>query len=538
MTLRELLAAAAAVVMLNACCGNSNDSFETLNSQAVKEYAFPVRPGYEGKSAYWNAFSPKFIYAPAFDIKEVEGAVKYRFTVTSEGEGGESCSFEAEKPCAPLSPVWNDIPAGNVKLVVESVAEDGTAAPIFERKFLRDFPFCGPYPVADKSYSEAAVKALLYVHEMPQVQRWLESGEPDMSYVLYSYPAKMLSAVICNETALAGMMPEYRESCEKIALAVADFLISLSKKEGEPLAFFPPTYYGDLIASGNAENAGKMMTLDAESAAEAFLDLYLLTEDEQFLERAKGIVRTYSGLMGEDGSLPIKLYWETGESVGSGKAMPDDLISLCRRLHEEFGIDEFDEMAARCASWISAVPLKSFDLTGQFEDTSVDVVTHQNLTHWSAVPYALYLLAKENITEDEYQDAMDLIRFSEDQFVYWDALPNSNGNKGIWAPCAYEQYMNSAVEFPDSKEQFNYLSPIDCSAANIMLAMARAYQVSGDELMYAKAKALADNLVLSQKDSGKIPTVQSDYTDDFWINCQNYTVSALLEMEKIVAAHK
>ena len=181
MKLSKLVAVAAVAVVFNACCNNS-DQTAKLNSQAADEYLVPVRPGYEGKNDYWNAFSPKFIYAPAFDIKDVEGAVKYRFTVTPETEGSESYSFEAETPQAPLSPIWNEIPVGNVKLVVESITADGTAAQIFERKFLRDFPFKGPYPVAYKSYSDVAKEALLYTHRMSQVQRWLYSDEPDLSY--------------------------------------------------------------------------------------------------------------------------------------------------------------------------------------------------------------------------------------------------------------------------------------------------------------------------------------------------------------------
>ncbi len=124
-------------------------------------------------------------------------------------------------------------------------------------------------------------------------------------------------------------------------------------------------------------------------------------------------------------------------------------------------------MLERCENWIKEVALKSFDLTGQFEDTSVDVETHQNLTHWSA-------------------------------------------------------------------EQFRYMTPIDCSSANIMLAFAKCYEVTGNELMLQKAKALGDNLVACQDVMGKIPTIQSPYLPDFWINCQCYTVKALLEVEQII----
>ncbi|MCQ2143584.1 MAG: hypothetical protein MJY56_05895 [Bacteroidales bacterium] len=506
---------------------------EKLNRQAMEEYLEPIRPGYEGKNGYWNRFSLKFIYAPAFDIAPVEGAVSYRFTVTPKDGEGFSLSFNADTPYSPLSPVWDEIPVGNVRLVVEALMADGSATVLFEREFLRDFPFDGPYCEAPRSYSEAVKYAILYVHRMPQVQSWLTQSTPDMSYFLYTYPAKLVSAVINNESMLARMMPQYREECEEICRKCYSFLVSISKGENEPLAFFAPTYYGGLIASANEENFGTTMTMEASKFAEACLNLYKLTDEQEFLDRAVAITRTYGRLQGEDGSFPIKLHWDDGTGVSEAKGLPYPIISLILRFQNEFGIHEFDGMLLKCEAWMKAVPMKTFDLTGQFEDTTIDVESHQNLTHWSAAPYAMYLLGKEDRTAEEFEDAIDLIRFCEDQFVYWDALPSSNGLKSINTPCGYEQYKNEPVKFKGTDEQFRYYSPIDASSANIMLAMARAYEETGDELFYQKAKALADNLVLCQDVWGKIPTIQSGYTTDFWINCQYYTITALLEMERI-----
>ena len=60
---------------------------ERLNAQAAEEYLQPIRPGYEGRNPFWNKFAKKFIYAPAFDFPEVEGAVAYKFTVKPAAEG-------------------------------------------------------------------------------------------------------------------------------------------------------------------------------------------------------------------------------------------------------------------------------------------------------------------------------------------------------------------------------------------------------------------------------------------------------------------
>ena len=50
----------------------------------TNEYLVPVRPGESGKSPFWNGFSKRFMYAPAFEFGEVDDAKVYRFTVRSE----------------------------------------------------------------------------------------------------------------------------------------------------------------------------------------------------------------------------------------------------------------------------------------------------------------------------------------------------------------------------------------------------------------------------------------------------------------------
>ena len=58
-------------------CEQEINKIEKLNKQAIAEYNIPIRPGYEGKNPYWNKFSNKFMYAPAFDFKAIEGATEY-----------------------------------------------------------------------------------------------------------------------------------------------------------------------------------------------------------------------------------------------------------------------------------------------------------------------------------------------------------------------------------------------------------------------------------------------------------------------------
>ena len=63
-----------------------------LTEQAAAEYLEPVHPG-SSERPFWNGFAKKFIYAPSFDFKRVDGAANYLYTATAED--GTSWNFTA-----------------------------------------------------------------------------------------------------------------------------------------------------------------------------------------------------------------------------------------------------------------------------------------------------------------------------------------------------------------------------------------------------------------------------------------------------------
>lgn len=545
--------------------GIAKSDARKLNSQAAKEYLIPIRPGYEGRQPFWNEFAKKFTYAPAFDFSEVKGAKEYRFTViqdkknayvwmtpkqqttndeedvpTVETLGANpsvlavdnkdiiSWSFKDASPKCPLSKIWNDIPAGYSKLVVEALDSDGKVIKtVGERTFLRDFPFHGPYNSATRSYKEAAIKAALYIHNMPAVQSWKQSIVPDMSYKHNTYPCKIIGATIRLEVMIAKEVPSKKDEAVMIAKNAAQFLIDQSRPKMSPLAFFPPTYYGGLVASAKKENQSKTLLMEASGAAMAFLDLYDLTNEKIYYDRAIGIADTYLTLQNQDGSFPMKVDFETGEPVNNSNALLSPLLKFLYRLRNQYGITKYEQMLNKGENWMNNVAVEHFDMTGQFEDvTVIGWKPYQNLTNCTAAPYASYLLNKKVPTPNNYRDAIDLIRFSEDQFLHWDALFNEDGFRPICTPCVYEQYQ--------------YRVPVDNSLCNVANAFLDLYMKTGDQLAYAKAKALIDNLTVIQNPvNGQILTTW-DYRvrskDDiraFWINCSVASIEILLRFDQL-----
>jgi maltose/maltodextrin transport system substrate-binding protein len=498
------------------------DPNKALTDKAAAEYLTPVHPG-GGERPFWNGFAKKFIYAPSFDFNSVEGAAQYLYTVTAENS--ESWNFKSNTPQSALTPIWNQIPQGTkVTLKVEALNDKGEViGTAGERSFFRDYGFNPPYTGAVRSYREAAILGLLYVHKMPQVQNFATSAEPDMSYKHFTYPCKIIGAVVKTEVLLAKLLPHYSENALAIARGAAQFLMDQSRKPDEPLAYFPPTYYKNLIHSKEIWNQGKTMALEAASAGEAFLDLYNATGEEKYLNHALGIADTYLRLQCEDGSWHIKYDFATGEPVNDSKAMLHPLLRYFLRLEKEFGQTNYTEARIKGEKWMAEHILTRFDMTGQFEDvTVVGLQPYENLTNCTAAPYATYLLCREASTED-IATAYELVRFSEDQFVYWDMPLHKDGYKKDSTPCVFEQY--------------KYAMPVDNSTCNVANAMLSLYELTGDELMKAKAKALIDNITVTQcVNTGKILTtwrIRHNYKPSFWINCSYSSACTLLRMDEL-----
>ena len=189
-------------------------------------------------------------------------------------------------------------------------------------------------------------------------------------------------------------------------------------------------------------------------------------------------------------------------------------------------METYAEAQAEGERWMRDVAIRNFDMTGQFEDVTVlGLQPYENLTNCTAAPYAAYLLSKEAPSAEDLADAVDLARFSEDQFTFWDTPLTENGIKDKATPCVYEQY--------------KYQKPVDNSACNVADAMLSLYEATGEEIYLAKGKALIDNITVVQNAvNGQIPTTwdfrptKSDRNRTYWINCSYSSISSLLRLEK------
>lgn len=515
----------------------TNFDYNALNARAKAEYLIPVRPGYEKKNPYWNEFAKKYIYAPSFDFKKASSAAKYRFTLSLKGR---RWTFTASEPTANLSPVWNDVPVGRVSLIVEALDRSGNVInKVGEKKFLRDYPFSGPYNAPVRSYSAAALKAMLFIHYHHGVQGWLQDAAPDTTYELNAYPSKIWGAAIRNEVLIAKYAPSLREDALKIARHAAQALMDGAPKEGHPLAYFTQTYYGSQIAAGRKENRGRTMSMEPSTAAMALLDLYDLTGEKKYFDFVTGIADTYKRIQQKDGSFFIKYDYSTGLPINNVKAMLHPLLNFLQRLNKQYGIETYEPIRRKAEKWMSNVALSTFDIQAQCEDgTVLNWKPYKNLSNITASGYASYLMKKTQPTKEEISYAKDLIRFSEDQFVHWQCLPGKDGVETRWErvriPDGVELFLAPCVD-----EQYTYRKPVDNSSCNVAGAMLDLYAHNGDELLLAKAKALIDQLTVVQNAvTGEITSEwnfnpQRETDKRFWVNCCYADIEILLRMARL-----
>src|SRR5687768_14964309 len=86
--------------------------------------AVPIRPGEPGKAPFWNTYSRRFVFAPAFNFPTVADARTYRYEIHSLADS-TTYTFESDVPHAPLSPIWTSVPVGRFQLKVFGISAGG-----------------------------------------------------------------------------------------------------------------------------------------------------------------------------------------------------------------------------------------------------------------------------------------------------------------------------------------------------------------------------------------------------------------------------
>lgn len=510
--------------------------------QALLEYnseeCTPHPGGINGRP-YWNINASQFMFAPTLLFPMIPKA--YSYSYTAEDKNGNTHSFTAKKNYASLAPIWGDIPEGFVRLSVDGLNKQGNKMNVaMSRTFYKCAPFPGrdALPKRDRSYRECATEAFRFVYEDPMVQHWLKYGVPEPDYPHNAYPSKMISSIIKAMVYYAKLDPENAENAIELAKKAADYLLSITPDGDDPLAGLPPTYSFDGL---NAESVNKVapaaegclgttMMIYPVTAGQGFLTLAKVTGEKKYLDAALRIAEYYKATVLPCGSWYLLYDCKTGKPLTDNICITFSFVDFFRELYEMTGDEGWHELETGHYKYISDICLKSYNWEGQFEDVKVSG-NYQNLTHFAANRMIGYISKYLADDENMVAEAVDMMRYVEDQFVLWGEFPHWDAEREYpphFTPAGLEQY-------------FCYL-PIDSSTATIMTAFADMYLLRGDRLYLEKAMALGDTITrIQDKENGMIPTFLigencAEGRRNFWINCQIHTAFCLMKLAEITEA--
>ncbi len=492
---------------------------------ALKESVVPIHPGVPGKTPFWNMHSHQFIYAPAFDYKEVSNAKSYRYKIQSENATAPF-TFESKISYAPLSPVWAAVPVGKFKLEVTGLSDKGDSLGLAGKgEYYRAAAFNGPYypPVMD--YDNSARIALDNLLKKDYVEYWLKNKIPDPSYVNYRYPAKIYSALVIGAITHAKLKAGTADAKRSTELAtiVADYMLSISFKQGTPWEFFVPTYYGDRVKKSAKEHIQltNHFTVMGVDAGNAYLDLYDFIGDKKYLEAAKRIANTYLKTQLKNGSWYLFVNHETGKPTAENITIPTSIINYFDRLRKDYKRTGLENSTARAFKWIMDNPVKTFNWQGQFEDVFARP-PYVNLSREQACDLAIYLFKNNK----DIPLAEELLSYSEDQFVIWEKplaiayqKPRPGGNSKNWIT-------------PSVQEQYVFWMPVGRAAGIMVETFWQAYVATKKEIYLAKAKSIANAFTKVQKEhNGDYPTFFTKYPMNLWLNSTVYPAKVLMTLQ-------
>lgn len=528
---------------------------ETLSEMVARDLEKPVRPGGVAGRPFWNRYSVQFMYPPAFDFAAVEGAVRYRFTVTDDVLNDHV--FEAEKPTADLSPVWKDIPVGYARVSVEGIGTNGAVCGVAgTRRFWRSAPFV---PSRAWGYGEAAKRYYAYLFGQPNTVHFRERGTPDAEGLCdlpVIYPSKMNSTLIQAMLRYAKLCPERRAAAVLTARRVADYMLSISQPADAPLANFPPTYWDKANRRtnfGSVKYKGQNMLIYPAWMGDAYLDLFDETGERKYFDAALAIAATFERIQCPNGSWYVKIWEKDGSPVLEGGVtepyyiIPTDIYFFFVHVAKKTGDARWTKVADKAFGYLEKGPMTTYDWAAQYEDTP-PTKDYVGQSGDMAADAALILLDRYPDDPARIEQARELMRWVEDQFVFW-KRPCRRDKRGIlseksdvfspaWNGSHPKYSFDNWRDVPSSTEKYAYSNPINSKTAKVMRLFLKMYRRTGDRLCLEKAKALGDGIVKVQSDvgTGNIPThfwktdCRGDRGENDWTNCGVFTALGLEEL--------
>jgi maltose/maltodextrin transport system substrate-binding protein len=225
----------------------------------------------------------------------------------------------------------------------------------------------------------------------------------------------------------------------------------------------------------------------------------------------------------------------TGKPIAPQRLIPTWVIFFFDRLDHDYHVQAYRLARQRAWNWIVNSPLKTYQWDAQFEDIQLRE-RYVNLAREQACDVAVLLMNDKTAQSSDLEQAEELLRFAEDQFVVWarvkdvagwkKAMPQRRKNCEVWiTPCVLEQYA--------------CYDPVARSSAILINAYLKAHDVTHKPIYLAKARALGNGMLAGQqwmaeshKGNGEIPTWNMKRQPINWLNNSFYAAEAILNLSR------
>jgi hypothetical protein len=419
-----------------------------LAAQVARETTLPVMPGEPGKAGFWTwralmRGNVSSIYPPCFDLRETEGAAKYRFAIVNWGGDAKiNLQFESDKPWHSLAAAWDKLPPtkSGCKLVVTpldaaakempgamrmGIIDKETVKPATsefkEIVFFKRPAFAGPYATKPaRTWTEAALAIARWHRQAPGCAE--RSGNDTESLHFngdHSYGTALANKLWANLSARAL-------SDDPAERLLAEEMLTLNREELEihqRSRRYPGTIY-------NYQSSTPLM----HWAGEAICDAWRQTGDPRWKEAGLSLGRALMSLQNEDGSFLNALSPEERKTWGSGpcgyfswkKGYPAyytaELLYLLGRLRRDLQTEEFVACEARAHQFAREYHIRerNWPLNVEHSMSTGYPITQHSM---AALYFCRYLLECAPAQRQDLKLAEEIARWAEDRGVDWTRAP-------------------------------------------------------------------------------------------------------------------
>jgi maltose/maltodextrin transport system substrate-binding protein len=156
-----------------------------------------------------------------------------------------------------------------------------------------------------------------------------------------------------------------------------------------------------------------------------------------------------------------------------------------------------------------------------------------NLAREQACDVAIRLLQRDASNPKSVALAEELLRFSEDQFVVWEA-PKPEWKEIVYMGCNPDGDTTSWIT-PAVLEQYRCYGPVARSIGIMIDGWRAAYLVTHKELYMAKARSLANTMTIAQQywKNGTYPTWVRKSEGEKWMNNVVHTARLMLDFAAV-----